>query len=207
MNQVTSGTYNFAPSVILYQAVNQINGKRYVGLTEKGFVARKMKHLANAKRGQSGKFYTAIRKYGAENFIFEELITCYDYWDGLEKERQFIVALRPEYNLTAGGGGVKGLKFSIESRAKMSAAKKGKKGHPCPEWVKLKNAELRRAERGIIKHPSRYRAVYSITDDLVFESVKAAASHYSTHPAQIIYWASGGKSRRGLKFKYLKESA
>jgi len=200
---------------IIYQAVNLVNGKRYIGLTEKGLLARKIKHLANARNNKTGKFYTAIRKHGPNSFHFAELTSCRDYWHGLEVERLYISLLQPEYNLTSGGGGVKGFKFSVESRAKMSAAKKGKIGHPCPEWLKQKNAELRSAERGIIgiRRTSR-KSVYCITDKLFFPSGRAAATHYGVNPQQIsaccrhgeIYYLKYGGRYRELAFRFADQA-
>lgn len=193
---------------IIYQAVNMLNGKRYIGLTEKGLRTRKMKHFGNAKRGQVGKFYTAIRKHGAGNFHFAELVSCKDYWRGLEVERLYISLLKPEYNMTAGGGGVKGLKFSDASKAKMSAAKKGKPGHPCPEWLKAHNADLRRAEKGK-KRPTRCKRVYCVTDDLTFENGTKAALHYGVTRSAISDWCSGNTApqgkNKGLVFRFYDE--
>lgn len=191
-------------TVLIYQAYNLRNDKRYIGLTEKGIRARKMKHLANANRGQAGKFYTAIRKHGPDAFLFSELVTCEDYWHGLEVERMYISLLKPEYNLTEGGGGVKGFKFSDESRKKMSLAKKGRVGHPCPAWLKKKNSELRKAEKGAVKNYFK-KKVYSKNDNLFFDSATAAAVHYGVSLQQISSWCLGRKSRRGIVVHYIEE--
>ena len=68
------------PACIVYAAINTLNGKVYVGATEKGLAGRRQKHLANAKRGQSGKFYTAIRKHGPEAFHFVPLCAATDFF-------------------------------------------------------------------------------------------------------------------------------
>lgn len=186
---------------IIYQAVNLVNGKRYIGLTEKGLRLRKLKHFANARRGQSGKFYTAIRKHGADQFHFAELVSCRDYWHGLEVERLYISLLKPEYNLTEGGGGVKGLKFSAESRAKMSAAKKGRKGHPCPEWLKKINSNLRLTTPLSEKFHTR-RPIKCLADGLEFESGAAAAAYYGLHRTTICRQLKG--KRQKARFVYIE---
>lgn len=206
--------------IVVYQAVNLINGKRYIGATEKGLRQRRMKHLANASRGQPGKFYTAIRKYGPQSFHFTALCQCSSFWEALELERRWIGRLTPEYNLTDGGGGVKGFRFSPESRSKMSKAKKGKAGHPCPEWVKEKNAALRRSEKGrpvseakkaalrinISKAKKvRQRPVVCVNTGKIFDSVTEAAKEYGVSTGHISLYCGGVISRAGLCFSYLDE--
>lgn len=190
---------------IVYQAVNLVNGKRYVGATEKTLHVRKTKHLANARRGQLGKFYTAIRSYGPENFHFTALASFPNFSSSLDGERYFIARLKPEYNLTEGGGGVKGHKMSDESKAKMRAAKIGKKGHPCPEWLKRKNAELRRSEKGKVSHPSARRPVECVTRSAVFQSVTDAARAYGINAGEVVRSAKGEKTiKNGLRFRYIE---
>lgn len=93
---------------IVYQALNIKNGKRYIGATIKGLHARKMRHFNCARLGHPGKFYTAIRSHGPDAFVFTEMMECRDFFHALEEEERLIAELKPEYNVTAGGGGVKG---------------------------------------------------------------------------------------------------
>jgi group I intron endonuclease len=211
---------------VVYVAVNLTNGKIYVGATEKGTSARRQKHLANAKRGMSGKFYTALRKYGADEFEFVTIETCSCFFSALDSERKWIECLRPEYNLTSGGGGVKGLKFSEESKRKMSLAKKGRPAAwlsgPNAEDIKRRLSEnwQFRPERMVTDetkkklranarkaNEARRRAVKCVTDGKQFNSVTDAALFYNTDTASIINWIKGIKSKRGLRFEYLDECA
>lgn len=209
------------PMCIVYQALNTANGKCYVGATEKGLRVRRRKHLANAKRGQSGKFYTALRKHGPAAFTFSALTECRDFWHALEEERRLIAELQPEYNLTDGGGGVKGLRFSTEAKAKMSASAK-KRWHAIypPRTEEEKKERLTRLHRKGTKITDPHllakrrqimqalverqqRRVRCVTDDISFVSATKAACQYGVSTASIIlYCQKKVKPKSGLVFEY-----
>jgi group I intron endonuclease len=211
-------------SAVVYLATNQINGKRYIGATDKGLTKRRSRHFVNAKKGQQGKFYTAIRKYGPDAFEFKTIRACHDFMEALRYEADAIAEMKPEYNLTAGGGGVKGLKFSDESRAKMAAAKKGKPNHwsngGMPLEMRERLASYRRAEAGrdltekqlramrensSRANGARRRRVVCVTTGVEYDSVTEAAAAHDVTTAMIGYYCRGRfKHRNGLEFKYLK---
>ncbi len=90
----------------IYVIRNLVNNKVYVGQT-KNFVIRKAQHLYSSRRGLSRPLYSAIRKYGEENFIFEVLEECDDVTIN-EREQHWVThfdSFNPEkgYNLTSGG--------------------------------------------------------------------------------------------------------
>jgi group I intron endonuclease len=116
------------PKVIVYQASNLVNGKRYIGVTKHGLRARARNHRWRANSGGGHMFHAALRKYGADNFVFEVLANFIDDYD-LAKvyEWEMICKHRPEYNLTAGG---EGGGFAASTIEKMRAAKVGKKHRP-----------------------------------------------------------------------------
>ncbi len=125
------------PKVIVYQATNLINGKRYIGVTKRGLAARVKGHMADAIAGRGHLPHMAIRKYGADKIAFEVLVDFEGDYD-LAKiyEIEMIAKHRPEYNIAGGGeGGIThpdtiekirrantGQKRSAEARARMSAA-------------------------------------------------------------------------------------
>jgi group I intron endonuclease len=110
--------------VIVYTAVNKINGKRYVGITKRELSRRVAAHINEAKF----PFQRALIKYGVQSFEIY-VIDSADTWKALcEKEIywiQFYGCTSPAgYNLTYGGDG------SIpteEVRAKIGVASKGRK--------------------------------------------------------------------------------
>lgn len=96
-----------APNLaIVYQAKNLVNGYRYIGFTTQGLEKRKYQHLWAARKSSTYYFHNAIRKHGAENFVFE-VLGDFDGDADLAKLYEFeaIAKYRPEYNLTYGGEG------------------------------------------------------------------------------------------------------
>ena len=91
----------------IYRITNKINGKEYVGKTEKPDIQLRWKrHLADSKYHKT-KLYNAIKKYGADNFeIFVMECTGKVSRDKLnDREKYWIEVLEPEYNMTKGGDG------------------------------------------------------------------------------------------------------
>lgn len=60
-------------NLIIYLAVNQINGKIYVGQTCHGLEWRRKRHWNDAKSGSRAYFHAALRKYGLRTFKFRVL--------------------------------------------------------------------------------------------------------------------------------------
>lgn len=112
-------------NAIVYQARNLVNGHRYIGFTTQGLLVRSGQHLKDARgTHRQTRFCRAIRKYGAENFVFEIMGDFHDDEDLAKMyEREAIEAYKPEYNLSYGG---EGGSLSPETRAKISAGNMGK---------------------------------------------------------------------------------
>lgn len=126
---------------IIYKATNRVNGKVYVGKTMYDVPRRLRAH----KRGEF-YFGRAIKKYGIRNFD----IVVVDYADNPEllslKEQDWIVRCRSfvpnGYNLTEGGEGVLGLRFSSESIERLSKSHLGQN-----PWNKGKQFSLESRRR------------------------------------------------------------
>lgn len=116
------------PLIVVYQAVNLTNGKRYVGVTRCGLPTRKSQHLYDARHGKRNKFCAAIRKYGEHAFVFSVVCECATYDEALQKEMEWIEALRPAYNLTTGGEGNHNLFVTEETKRNMSIARRKRGG-------------------------------------------------------------------------------
>ena len=114
---------------VIYKIINKINGKIYVGKTTTSIKQR----MASHKRADTviGK---AIRKHGWENFSVEVLEECDTNEQINEREKFWIVTLNCKtpngYNRSDGGDGATGCSCSDETRAKLSAASKGRKKTP-----------------------------------------------------------------------------
>jgi len=176
---------DYPAKFVVYEAMNLINRKCYIGVTTKGVYHRQKQHLAAARYGKKGaKFYNAIRKYGENNFWFYILAVCEDFDEALREEMEFIKALKPEYNMTIGGEGVVGYKFSKE--------------------VKLKNVESRRAKSGY-KNTHRYKPVRCISDGRTFPSLVSAGRYYGfSRSMMTILCQRKRPSKSGLRFEYIK---
>lgn len=113
-------------SMVIYVFKNKVNGKMYVGQTQRTFAVRTKQHLSRSDT----YFDKALAKYGLGNFSYEIIDRGNTLEELNEKERYWITecdCLWPKgYNLTVGGGGVNGYKHTDEQKRKMSDMKKGK---------------------------------------------------------------------------------
>ena len=129
---------------VIYKLTNTQGGKPYVGQTRQTLDRRIHGHRnCKVKRGVDA----AIAKYGWENFTAEIIEVC--LVEKLnERERFWIRELGTKapngYNLTDGGDGGRGLSYSPEARAKISAAHKGK---PHSEEHKANIAAAKKAKK------------------------------------------------------------
>jgi group I intron endonuclease len=151
----------------IYKLTCVVNGKGYIGFTEN--IKRRMRqHKYTATKGYGQTIHAAIRKYGWETFVVEELYQSDDRQETLNHEAYFIDLHETKgskgYNITRGGmskeprqssealkqqrieAGRKlgksklGTKTSDEARANMSAAHVGAKHSPeHTEKIRLAN--------------------------------------------------------------------
>lgn len=118
--------------MIVYCFTNQVNGKSYVGITDRTIDYRWCKHVIAANNGSEYHFHRAIRKHGVDAFERNVLEECYSIEELKLAERRWIWLLATNkqelgYNMTFGGDGVFGLQMTEESRQKMREAKLGTK--------------------------------------------------------------------------------
>ena len=108
----------------IYTFKNLINGKIYVGQTNKP-EKRLWEHLHAAKEGHVSLLYYAIRKYGEENFIFEVIEDCENDLAN-EREKYWISkfdSFENGYNMTTGGDH---FSLSVEAKKKIGDRFRGK---------------------------------------------------------------------------------
>lgn len=117
--------------MIIYLATNIVNDKVYVGLTSLPLGKRKTQHFSDAKyHSYNSAFHKAIRKYGKENFKWEVIDKSETMEELNEKELYWISfynSYKYGYNLTLGGGGALGYKYTAEDKEKVSKANRGEK--------------------------------------------------------------------------------
>jgi group I intron endonuclease len=111
----------------IYLIVNSVNGKGYIGQTEKTVARRWIQHKSYAKLGVNLALHRAMLKYGVEKFTIIEIATCdVLFLDDLESH--FIKFFNTHahngygYNLTDGGQGPRGCVVSEETKRKLSLA-------------------------------------------------------------------------------------
>ena len=108
--------------VRIYVITNNVNGKRYVGITTKTIEERFASHIRSAKgKWRNYKILRAIRKYRSENFKVELLETVKTKTLALERETYYIKSFdsfNRGYNMNVGGTG--NLYASAETKLKMS---------------------------------------------------------------------------------------
>ena len=75
----------------IYKITNKINGKSYIGKTLKTIEVRWSEHCQDYKKERNEKrpLYSAMKKYGVNNFSIEEIEECNEE-ELNEKERYWI---------------------------------------------------------------------------------------------------------------------
>lgn len=146
---------------IIYKITNKTTNKVYIGATITKLNERWNRHVYDAKKEHDGQYiHRAIRKYGSEDFIIEQIyedsddIFVFNFAEGFFIEYYQSHSTKNGYNMTLGGDGWLGMKhtnetkklignknrgrtISEETRRKMSEASSGRipwnKGKDCPE--------------------------------------------------------------------------
>jgi group I intron endonuclease len=95
--------------MIIYKITNKTNGDFYIGQTTKSKEERFQRHKYEASYGSKTYLHRAMRKYGFDNFIIEEIENQILKENLDEREIYWIKNLTPQYNMTDGGEGCKPL--------------------------------------------------------------------------------------------------
>lgn len=113
----------------IYQHLNEVNGKGYIGYTKYDISKRFQNHVSQSKRNSMVLFHKAIRKYGNKCWTSKSLAICETLTEARELEKKFIFEYKTNerglgYNMTEGGEGNvnKGIPLSPEHRLKVIAA-------------------------------------------------------------------------------------
>jgi len=116
---------------LIYLVENKINGKKYIGQCITQLNYRKAKHFSAAfKFNSQSRFHEALRKYGKRNFKWEiiENNVAVDYLDNREIFWiDFYDTLKSGYNMTSGGGTIRGYHHTLETKEHLKNVMKGKK--------------------------------------------------------------------------------
>lgn len=132
----------------LYLRTNKINGKQYVGQTS-NMKIRERRWYSDSYQ-YAGKYINAARKkYGVENFSTDILKECDTQEEANDLEKYYIIEFNTKvpngYNLTDGGEGVSGYKFTKEEREKLSKSHIGiQRGEKHPSFGKHRSDEAKK---------------------------------------------------------------
>ena len=131
----------------IYSILNKVNGKIYIGLTERP-TTRRTEHFSELRHRNhcNPHLQNAWNKYGEENFEYHILEHCDDSMLG-ENEDWWISYFDSTnrdigYNLQSGGD--RGYSISEETKKRLSEERKG---IPLPEEVKRKISEANSGEK------------------------------------------------------------
>lgn len=143
-------------SYIIYKVTNMVNNKIYIGKTIYTLNKRKSEHIITTKSKCGNMvFHKAIRKYGEENFKWETIYECDDELILNIMETMKIIVNHSHmseggYNLTWGGEGISGYKFTDEQKKKLSESHKGitsnRKGVKLSKETKKKLSESHKGQ-------------------------------------------------------------
>lgn len=134
----------------VYQHKNKLNGKMYFGITGRKPEERWGKNGRNYK--STPHFFSAINKYGWDNFEHNILYENLTKEEALSKEKELIKKYNTQdknlgYNILDGG---QLTELPLEVRMKMSKSMIGNKnglGHPCSEEKKKKISEAQKGRK------------------------------------------------------------
>lgn len=205
--------------MIIYKLTNKVNGKVYIGKTERTIKERMDEHI----RHNYIVVDKAIRKYGIDSFVVEVVDSASSIEELDKKEQEWIEkcdCLLPKgYNQTFGGSTSKGFHHRDESKQKMSISKsEAYKGEGNPFYGKKHSeeskAKMSRSRKGRVLSEewkekigkAQRKKVINLDTDEVFDSVKSAAEHYNLKDTHIVRVCKGKRKKTGnYRWSYYDE--
>lgn len=219
-SKVLTNTYFLKNKPGIYQIINLINGKTYVG-SSVNLERRLNEYLnplyisRNLKKGNS-KILKALLKYDYINFEFK-ILEFIEFETStkserrnllLNKEQYFINEIKPEYNINQEAGNNLGRIYDQEVRRKMSLAKKGKPGNKKGAILSLESRALFREKSGMATGITMLNENNEILEK--FESIQIASEITGISRNRISRCARGIRKEiiengKIYKFKYSNE--
>ena len=218
----------------VYQHVNKINQKVYIGITKQDVEKRWGNSGINYK--SSPYFYAAIQKYGWNNFEHNVLFTGLTREEACLKEQELIKQFNSinrefGYNSTSGG---ESFVMNEETKQKISKALMNNKnglGHACSEEKKQKISQAQKGrqftdehkqklseaakkrhvpcseeKKQTLREKSHKRKVYCEELDTVYESVQECGRQLNIPATNISKLCNGrGKTLKGYHLRYYND--
>ena len=138
--------------MLIYKITNKINGKVYIGKTEKTIEHRWAVHLRRAQNHQNRYLYDAMNHYGYANFKIEEIEACESSEELCLREIFWIDLFKSQnkkygYNMQRGGtGGAQPHELMVMIGKKAAEARK-RNGYKVSEETKRKISESHRGKK------------------------------------------------------------
>lgn len=136
----------------IYEIVNLVNGKRYIG-SAKSIERRFGQHRVRlrGKRHYNRRLQNSWNKYGEASFAFRILVLCpVEFLICFEQAA--IDSYRPAYNLAPTAGSTLGVRLSEATKAKIALKAMGRK---CPPRSSEYRAKISAAHKGKPKSPAQ----------------------------------------------------
>lgn len=142
----------------IYLIRNAVNGKVYVGKTEKSVEDRLYEHKGYARRGGKFRLSQAMRKHSVDSFsILAIEVVSND--DASDRERFWIAHYKSKdynhgYNMTDGGEGTPGILMTPERIAKQRASQQARFSAMSNEEKSALTQAANQAKRGVKERQS-----------------------------------------------------
>lgn len=196
----------------VYRAITP-SGKSYIGYTSRKLRYRIKEHFYEAKKGTSGAFYGAIRKYGESNIIFEIVNIYFNQKLALKMEMKFIkkyksLATENGYNIEHKEIGVSGRIYTKESRDDQSQrSKKMWKDNRVSmmNTFKESNKNNRFTKEALEKSLKVNRKKVIDSNNKIHESLVACGRYYDLSEANMRSYIKNGYSLNKTKFTYYND--
>lgn len=191
---------------VVYVHQNKLNQKRYIGITNN---TTKRWYGKGKHYDGCSYFYSAIQKYGWDNFYHVVIVRGLTLEEADVLERFFIRQYRTNekaygYNLTKGGQNAPtmlGKHHSEETKRKIGKAHRGRK------HTEKQNREHSDCMKGMLvgSRNGKSTAVRCITTNEVFETQRQAAKAKNVDQSKISLCCQGKRNHtHGLKWEYME---
>jgi group I intron endonuclease len=219
----------------VYQHINVINNKKYIGITKQNIESRWGINGVNYKN--SPRFYNAILKYGWDNFLHEVIYTNLSKEDACKKEIELIKEYRTQekeygYNILEGGNHSSMPKEIREYMSKVMMGNQNGKGKVCSEEKKKKISEAQKgktlseehrrnisnAKKGKSHKPiseearkkiadkHKKKKVLCVTNNTVYESIQECVRQLNIEATSVCAVCKGKhKHHKNMIFQYLED--
>lgn len=162
-------------------------------------------HLGRLKRNkhENARLQNHYNKYGKDDFVFSILIGC-DKQDLISTEQFYIDAYNPSFNICKKAANCLGVKHSLETRQKVSAANRGEKhrnyGKHLSEETRRKISE---AHKGRNRSPEHIKKLADarrgqVMPPQIREKISKSTKGINT-------WSLGNKNASGERDNAFKE--